>query len=122
MAGRWRESLTAKAHNVAQRQPTKGNNETEQEAGREAENDCLRVESGLPLAWAEPSFACALAQKAHRDGYSSLYTRAAALFCDLAIARVGASAPLPAKLSRIDLIVIDEWAMGAVKVKRMGAS
>ena len=83
------------------------------------ENDCLRVESGLPLAWAEPSFACALAEKAHRDGYSSLYTRAA-LFCDLAIARVGASAPLPAKLSRIDLLVIDEWAMGALK--RMGAS
>ena len=121
MVGRWRESLTTKARNVARNSnPTKGNNETEQEAGREAENDCLRVESGLPLAWAEPSFACALAQKAHRDGYSSLYTRAAALFCDLAIARVGASAPLPAKLSRIDLIVIDEWAMGAVK--RMGGS
>lgn len=54
----------------------------------------------------------ALAQKACRDGYSALYTRAAALFRDLAIARAdGSLRLLLAKLSRIDLVVIDDWAM-----------
>jgi DNA replication protein DnaC len=56
--------------------------------------------------------ASALAQKACRDGYSALYMRAAALFRDLAIARAdGSLRLLLAKLSRIDLLVIDDWAM-----------
>ena len=56
--------------------------------------------------------ACALAQKACRDGYSALYIRAAALFRDLAIARAdGSLRLLLAKLSRIDVLVIDDWAM-----------
>jgi DNA replication protein DnaC len=56
--------------------------------------------------------ACALAQKACRDGYSSLYTRAAALFRDLTIARAdGSLRSLLARLSRIDVLVIDDWAM-----------
>lgn len=56
--------------------------------------------------------ASALAQKACRDGYSAFYTRAAALFRDLAMARAdGSLRLLLAKLSRIDLLVIDDWAM-----------
>jgi DNA replication protein DnaC len=56
--------------------------------------------------------ACALAQKACRDGYSALYTRAAALFRDLAIARAdGSLRLLLAKLSRIEVLVMDDWAM-----------
>jgi len=56
--------------------------------------------------------ACALAQKACRDGHSALYTRAAALFRDLAIARAdGSLRTLLARLSRIDVLVIDDWAM-----------
>ncbi len=56
--------------------------------------------------------ASALAQKACRDGYSALYTRAAALFRDLAMARAdGSLRLLLAKLGRIDLLVIDDWAM-----------
>jgi DNA replication protein DnaC len=56
--------------------------------------------------------ASALAQKACRDGYSALYSRATALFRDLAIARAdGSLRLLLAKLSRIDLLVIDDWAM-----------
>jgi DNA replication protein DnaC len=56
--------------------------------------------------------ASALAQKACRDGYSALYTRAAALFRDLGMARAdGSLRLLLAKLSRIDLLVIDDWAM-----------
>jgi DNA replication protein DnaC len=56
--------------------------------------------------------ACALAQKACRDGHSALYIRAAALFRDLAIARAdGGLRSLLARLSRIDVLVIDDWAM-----------
>jgi DNA replication protein DnaC len=56
--------------------------------------------------------ACALAQKACRDGYSALYTRAAALFRDLAIARAdGSLRNLLVRFSRIDVLIIDDWAM-----------
>ena len=56
--------------------------------------------------------ACALAQKACRDGYSAFYVGAAALFRDLAIARAdGSLRLLLARLSRIDVLVIDDWAM-----------
>jgi len=55
---------------------------------------------------------CALAQKACRDGYSALYTRAQSLFRDLAMARAdGSLRSLLARLSRIDVLVIDDWAM-----------
>jgi DNA replication protein DnaC len=54
----------------------------------------------------------ALAQKACRDGYSALYTRAQSLFRDLAMARAdGSLRSLLARLSRIDVLVIDDWAM-----------
>ena len=56
--------------------------------------------------------ACALAQKACRDGYSALYARAHSLFRDLAMARAdGSSRNLLTRLSRIDPLVIDDWAM-----------
>jgi hypothetical protein len=56
--------------------------------------------------------ACALAQKACRDGYSAFYTRAVALFRDLAIARAdGSLRSLLARLSRIDVLAIDDWGM-----------
>ena len=56
--------------------------------------------------------ACALAQKACRDGYSAFYVGAAALFRDLAIARAdGSLRLLLARFSRIDVLVIDDWAM-----------
>jgi DNA replication protein DnaC len=56
--------------------------------------------------------ACALAQKACRDGYSALYTRGQALFRDLALARAdGSLRSLLTRISRIDVLVIDDWAM-----------
>jgi DNA replication protein DnaC len=56
--------------------------------------------------------ACALAQKACRDGYSAIYVRAPALFRDLAIARAdGSLRAVLARFSRIDVLVIDDWAM-----------
>ncbi len=65
-----------------------------------------------PTGVGKSFLACALAQKACRDGYSALYVRAAALFRDLAIARADGSLRLVlAKLSRIDVLVVDDWAM-----------
>jgi len=56
--------------------------------------------------------ASALAQKACRDGYSVYYARAQSLFRDLAMARAdGSLRHLLAKLGRIDVMVIDDWAM-----------
>lgn len=65
-----------------------------------------------PTGVGKSFLACALAQKACRDGYSALYMRTAALFRDLAIARAdGSLRLLLAKLSRIDVLVVDDWAM-----------
>ena len=65
-----------------------------------------------PTGVGKSFLACALAQKACRDGYSALYTRAAALFRDLALARAdGSLRHLLARLARIDVLVVDDWAM-----------
>jgi DNA replication protein DnaC len=56
--------------------------------------------------------ASALAQKACRDGYSVLYARTQTLFRDLALARAdGSLRHLLAKSGRVDVMVIDDWAM-----------
>jgi len=65
-----------------------------------------------PTGVGKSFLACALAQKACRDGYSSFYTRAAALFRDLALARAdGSLRHLLLRLSKIDVLVVDDWAM-----------
>ena len=56
--------------------------------------------------------ACALAQQACRNGYRALYRRASRFFEDLALARAdGSYARLLARLARIDVLVIDDWAL-----------
>jgi DNA replication protein DnaC len=65
-----------------------------------------------PTGVGKSFIACALAQKACRDGYSAFYTRAAALFRDLAMARAdGSFRSLLARLGRTDVLVIDDWAI-----------
>ena len=65
-----------------------------------------------PTGIGKSYIASALAQKACRDGYSVLSTRAAALFRDLNLARAdGSLRSLLARLARIDVLVIDDWAM-----------
>jgi DNA replication protein DnaC len=65
-----------------------------------------------PTGVGKSYIACALAHKACRDGYLVLYTRASALFRDLALARAdGSLRNLLARLGRIDVLVIDDWAM-----------
>ena len=65
-----------------------------------------------PCGVGKSFLAAALAQKACRDGYSALYFRAAALSRDLALARAdGSLRHFLARLSRIEVLVIDDWAM-----------
>ncbi len=65
-----------------------------------------------PTGVGKSYLACALAQKACRDGYSVYYSRAAALFRDLAMARAdGSLRNLLARWSKVDILVIDDWAM-----------
>jgi DNA replication protein DnaC len=65
-----------------------------------------------PTGVGKSFIACALGHKACRDGHSVLYMRASALFRDLALARAdGSLRNLLARLSRVDVLVIDDWAM-----------
>lgn len=69
-----------------------------------------------PTGVGKSYLASALAQKACRDGYSAYYARAAALFRDLELARAdGSFRSLLARLSRVDLLVIDDWAMAPMQ-------
>jgi DNA replication protein DnaC len=69
-----------------------------------------------PTGVGKSFLACALAQKACRDGHLVLYTRATALFRDLARARADGSLPnLLARLGRVDVLVVDDWAMAPLQ-------
>ena len=64
--------------------------------------------TGVGKTW----LARAFAQKACRDGYTALFLKAAELFRDLAVARAdGSHAKLLDRLSRVDLLIVDDWAM-----------
>ena len=61
--------------------------------------------------WRRTQF-CALAEKACRDGFTALYTRATQLFRDFALAHAdGSLRTLLARLARLDVLVVDDWAM-----------
>ena len=65
-----------------------------------------------PTGVGKSFLAAALAQKACRDGYAVFCTRAGALFRDLTLARAdGSLRTLLARLARIDVLMIDDWAM-----------
>jgi DNA replication protein DnaC len=69
-----------------------------------------------PCGVGKSFLAMALAQKACRDGYSALYLRAAALLRELALARAdGSLRHFLARLARIDVLVIDDWAMAPLQ-------
>ena len=56
--------------------------------------------------------ACALAEKACRDGFTAWYTRAAQLFRDLALARAdGSVRRLFTRLAKVEVLLVDDWAM-----------
>jgi DNA replication protein DnaC len=60
--------------------------------------------------------ACALAQQACRKGYRTIYRRASRLFEELGLARAdGTYTRLLGKLARMDVLVIDDWALTPVR-------
>jgi DNA replication protein DnaC len=68
--------------------------------------------TGIGKTW----LACALAHRACRDGFFALHKRMAELFRELAMARAdGSIGQLLVKLSRIDVLVLDDFAMAPVK-------
>jgi len=81
---------------------------------RHARNLLITGATGSGKTW----LACALANQAARNGFSVLYVRAARLFDELQVAHGdGSFARRLAQLARLDLIVIDDFALAP-----MGAS
>ena len=75
---------------------------------REHQNLFLLGPTGIGKTWLGRAFA----QKACRDGYSALFYKAVELFRDLAMARAdGRHGKLLYQLGRIDLLIVDDWAM-----------
>jgi DNA replication protein DnaC len=79
-------------------------------------SDWVRLHHNLlitgPCGVGKSYMACALAQKAVRDGFTALYFRAPRLFRDLAVARAdGSFGTLLDRFARIDVLIVDDWAM-----------
>ena len=65
-----------------------------------------------PCGVGKSFLACAFAHKAVRDGFTALYARAPRLLRDLAVARAdGTFGQLLDRLARLDVLVVDDWAM-----------
>jgi DNA replication protein DnaC len=79
---------------------------------RQHQNLLLLGPTGIGKTW----LGCALAQKACRDGFTILHKRSSELFRDLAVAHVdGSFGRLLTKLARIDILVLDDFAMASLK-------
>jgi DNA replication protein DnaC len=63
--------------------------------------------------------ACALAQQACRTGHRAMYRRASRLYQELALAHAdGTLVRLLARIARVDVLVIDDFAMAAIPTDR----
>jgi len=79
---------------------------------RHHQNILLLGPTGIGKSW----LASALAQKACRDGFSVLHKRIAELFRDLDVAHAdGSIGRVLLRLSRIDVLVLDDFAMAPMK-------
>jgi DNA replication protein DnaC len=79
---------------------------------RQHQNLLLIGPTGIGKTW----LGCALAHKACRDGFTILHKRSAELFRELAVAHVdGSFGRLLTKLSRIDVLLLDDFVMAALK-------
>lgn len=68
-----------------------------------------------PTGSGKSFIACALAQKACRDGYTASYQRASRLFHDLAVAKsTGRYATMLSGIAKKDVLVIDDFGLAAL--------
>ena len=75
---------------------------------REHQNIFLLGPTGIGKSF----LACALAEKACRDGFTAFYTRAPQLFRDLGLARAdGSLRSLLARWARLDVLIVGDWVM-----------
>jgi DNA replication protein DnaC len=73
----------------------------------EHQNIFLLGPCGVGKSW----LACALAEKACRDGFSAFFIRSPKLFRELALARADGSLGIwLARLARTDVLIVDDWA------------
>ena len=79
---------------------------------RQRQNILLIGPTGIGKSW----LGCALTHKACRDGFSVLHKRTPELFRELAVAHAdGSLGRLLVKLSRIDVLLLDDFAMAPLK-------
>lgn len=79
---------------------------------RQHHNVLLLGPTGIGKSW----LACALAQKACRDGFAVLHKRTSELFRELAVAHAdGSIGRVLIRLSRIDVLLLDDFAMAPLK-------
>lgn len=86
---------------------------------------CRWIHEGLNLIINGPTgagktwIACALAQKACREGYTALYLRLPRLFQELALAHGDGRFPkLMATFAKTDLIVLDDWGLAKLNAEQ----
>jgi len=69
-----------------------------------------------PTGVGKSFLACAFAERACRSGYSAYYVRAPRLYHELAVSRAdGSYGRLLQRLTRTDLLVIDDWGLSPLK-------
>mgnify|MGYP001163412672 CR=1 FL=1 len=77
---------------------------------QERHNVLITGPTGIGKTW----LACAFGQKACRDGWSVLYLRLPRLLHDLPIAKGdGRYGKLMASLAKIDLLILNDWALAS---------
>lgn len=79
---------------------------------RYGQNIIITGSTGIGKSW----LACAFGQKACRDGFKALYQHTPRLFRDLFAAQAdGSINRLLVKLSKLDVLIIDDWGLAQVK-------
>jgi len=79
---------------------------------RDRRNLLITGSTGLGKSY----LACAFADRACRSGFSAVYVRAPRLYQDLAVSRAdGSYGRLLQRLTRTDLLVIDDWGLAPLK-------